>query len=120
MTDRATLYGIPNCDTVRKARRWLDGRGVDYRFHDLRADRIDPSTLNEWLEAVGADVLINRRSTTWKQLTETQRSRAAGTGAAELLADHPTLIKRPVLVVDAEITVGFSEARYAERLASTD
>ena len=113
------LYGIPNCDTVRKARRWLETRAIDYRFHDLRADGIDEATVRRWLDAVGAETLVNRRSTTWKQLTEPDRHQATGPGAAALLVRHPTLIKRPVLADGAGITVGFKEATYAERFGAS-
>lgn len=105
-----TLYGIKNCDTVKKARRWLDDAGQDYRFHDLRADGLSTDQVQTWLAAVG-DSLINRRSTTWKQLSEADRGRA-DTDPAGLLVDNPTLIKRPVLNTDAHTAVGFSAAQY--------
>lgn len=105
-----TLYGIKNCDTVKKARRWLEAAGQDYRFHDLRADGLSAEQVQAWLAAVG-ETLINRRSTTWKQLSEVEQARA-GTDPAGLLVANPTLIKRPVLTTANTTAVGFSAAQY--------
>ena len=113
----AILYGIKNCDTVRKARRWLDAQGVDYRFHDLRADSLDPAELNRWVARVGWEALVNRRGTTWRQLPEAERADLDGDKAVALMLAHPTLIKRPVLVSGDDVAVGFSEADYTKRLS---
>jgi Spx/MgsR family transcriptional regulator len=107
-----TLYGIKNCDTVRKARAWLDAHGIAYRFHDLRADGIDAATLSGWLQQVDTATLINTRGTTWRQLPESARQIADNDGAVRLMLEHPTLIKRPVLLQDGRITVGFAAAIY--------
>ncbi|WP_127477048.1 ArsC family reductase [Sulfurivermis fontis] len=109
-----TLYGIKNCDTVRKARAWLDAHGVSYRFHDLRGDGLDAATLNIWLQQVDTATLINTRGTTWRQLPESARHIGDTAAAVALMLEHPTLIKRPVLVHEGRITVGFSSAAYAE------
>ncbi len=107
-----TVYGIPNCDTCRKARRWLDERGADYRFHDFRKDGLDRATVAAWLAELGADVLVNRRGTTWRQLPEDDRAKLE-TNAADLLVAHPTLIKRPVFDLGDSRQVGFAAAQVA-------
>ncbi|KAB7627911.1 ArsC family reductase [Alkalilimnicola sp. S0819] len=108
-----TLYGIKNCDTVRKARRWLDARGVDYRFHDLRADGLSAEQTARWCEACGWEQVLNRRGTTWRQLDGALKATADAANAPALLAEHPTLIKRPVLEHADRIRVGFNEADYS-------
>ena len=110
-----TLFGIPNCDTVRKARKWLDTQGIAHNFVDLRDNTPSVSRVESWLESVGAERLINRRSRTYKQLDEAQRYALNGNTAAELLLEHPTLIKRPVLVWQGTVSVGFSEQDFAAR-----
>ena len=106
------LYGIKNCDTVKKARRWLDDRGIDYRFHDLRADGLDRSVVDSWLTSVAADELLNKRSTTWKSLDKTLRENLEAGDIPALLVENPTLIKRPVLEREGNLLVGFSEQAY--------
>lgn len=104
------LYGIPNCDTCRKACRWLEANAVDYRFHDLRADGLDEHRIAAWLEQFDAAALVNRRSTTWRQLDATKRALANGPEVMGLLAAHPKLVKRPVLETDdTTCLVGFRE-----------
>jgi arsenate reductase len=103
-----TVYGIPNCDTCRKARKWLDARGLEHRFHDLRKDGIDASMTARWLGAAGPDKLINRRGTTWRGLEEAVRSLFEGDGAAAALVEHPAVIKRPVIERGGDIMVGFT------------
>lgn len=105
-----TVYGISNCDTCRKTRRWLDERGTDYRFHDFRKDGLDHATVAAWLGELGADVLVNRRGTTWRQLPEDDRAKLE-TNAADLLVAHPTLIKRPVIDLGDRCQVGFAAAQ---------
>ncbi len=112
-----TLYGIPNCDTVRKARRWLSGHGVNHAWHDLRADGLDPARVERWLDAVGDAVLVNRRGRTWRQLPEATRENPDPAALRALLLEQPTLIKRPVLEDGDDVVVGFSEADYAARFA---
>ena len=94
-----TVYGIPNCDQIRKTRRWLDQHGVDHRFHDYRSDGLDRATLEDWQARVGLSEVINTRSQTWRTLDEAQRKAVAdvSTNAAyKLLLTHPTLIKHPM------------------------
>ena len=102
-----TVYGIKQCDTCRKALKWLDGQGIAHHFHDLRADGLERGMVEDWLESAYADVLVNRRSTTWRQLDERQRS-AEGTALVDLLLEYPTLIKRPVFADGDAIAIGFS------------
>ncbi|MFL0809813.1 MAG: ArsC family reductase [Agarilytica sp.] len=111
-----TLYGIPNCDTVKKARKWLDSQSIDYTFHDFRKDGVSQSTIKEWAQSVGKDVLINKRSTTWKQLSDADKKHFEGdTLSAKALASvvaNPTLIKRPVLNQNDSVLVGFNADLY--------
>jgi arsenate reductase len=115
--DTVTLYGIDSCDTVRKARRWLREHGVAHRFHDLRKDGLDDAMLARWLQQAGWERLLNKRSSSWRQLDESQRAVTDQATAANLMRALPTLIKRPVLEWDGKLLVGFSEASYRERLA---
>lgn len=110
------LYGIKNCDTVRKTRRWLDERGVEYRFHDFRADGLDPDRLRDWACELGWEALLNRRGTTWRQLPEEQRSNLDETRALMLMLAQPALIKRPVLDLGSQRLIGFDDKRYARLL----
>lgn len=111
-----TLYGIKNCDTVKKARAWLDKNELTYTFHDFRLDGLETSTIDDWLKAIPKDTLVNKRSTTWKQLSDEERahfdSEILTNEAKELLTKNPTLIKRPVLAKNKNIKVGFKEADY--------
>jgi len=112
-----TLYGLANCDSCRKAARWLDARGVAYRRIDLRADGLPAGRLRDWEAALGPAALVNRRSTTWRGLSTAQRARADSGQAAALISEHPTLLKRPVLEGDGILLVGFDPANYARALA---
>ncbi len=107
-----TLYGIKNCDTVRKARKWLDAKDIEYRFHDMRSDGLDKKELSAWAKAVGWETLLNRRGTTWRQLPDSDKDGVDETRAIQLMLDNPTLIKRPVLVHQNGILVGFKPAEY--------
>jgi len=105
-----TVYGLKNCDTCRKALKWLVGHDIKHQFHDVRDDELEAGRIAGWIDAVGLEVLVNRRSTTWRNLDEATREAALGPAAAAVLADHPTLIKRPVIALGDEILVGFNEA----------
>lgn len=108
-----TLYGIPNCDSCRKARKWLDGMGVSHRFHDLRTDGIDDKRLRAWQKSVDWKTLLNTRSTTWRGLSEKEKTGIDADRAVALMVQYPTLIKRPVLETDRKLLVGFSPEKYA-------
>ena len=102
-----TVYGIKQCDTCRKSLKWLSGQGIEHRFHDFRVDGLEAELLQGWLDSPFAEKLVNRRSTSWRQLTEEQRQ-LQGQEQIQLLLEYPTLIKRPVFVTDDIIAVGFN------------
>ncbi len=110
------LYGIPNCVTVAKARRWLDQAGVDYQFHNFRVDGITAQQIANWCDRADWTTLLNKRSTTWRTVTADQKAKLDQPIAIELMADLPTLIKRPVLVASDWIEVGFKPGRYQQLL----
>ena len=107
-----TLYGIKNCDTVKKARKWLDTNSVPYTFHDFRVDGIDKALVNNFLKQVDVDILINKRGTTWRKLSDEEKEIKNKTQAVALMVENPTIIKRPVLDVNKKVTVGFSDESY--------
>lgn len=106
------MYGIPNCDTVRKARKFLEASKVDYEFHDFKKLGLQLETINSWLNKQPLDTLINKRSTSWKQLTDDQKSALTSGSDLTILTEMPTLIKRPVLETDDDLFIGFKEAEY--------
>src|SRR3546814_246191 len=112
-----TLYGIPNCDTVKKARRWLDGAGVSYRFHDFRKDGLDPVKLQSWIDAVGWDRLLNKSGTTFRKLPDADKAGLDAAKAKALMLDQPAMIRRPVVEAADGVSVGFSERDWQARVA---
>jgi Spx/MgsR family transcriptional regulator len=114
-----TLYGIPNCDTVKKARAWLAEQGHAHDFHDFKKAGVPEVELDAWLAAVGWERLVNRAGTTWRKLDEASRAATVDAASARaLMLAQASVIKRPVTRwPDGRITVGFSPAAYAERLA---
>jgi arsenate reductase len=111
-----TLYGIKNCDSVKKARNWLDDRQLTYNFHDYRSDGLDADLLQIFADKLGVDAILNQRSTTWRQLDASQKSDLTDEKILRLLLDNPTLIKRPILRIDEDYYVGFSPDLYATHL----
>ena len=107
-----TLYGIKNCDTVKKARKWLDVHGIDYRYHDFRLDGLAEDSLQQWLDELGWETLVNKRSTSWKQLDPGARASMDTVAAKAAIMAQPTLIKRPLLDTGHSISTGFSEDNY--------
>ena len=107
-----TLYGIKNCDTVKKARTWLEQNKVDYRFHDFRADGLTTAQIQTWIAEIGFEALINKRSTTWKELDETTKNNFNETNAVTVISANPTLIKRPLLDTGKHKHVGFKDTEY--------
>ena len=107
-----TLYGISNCDTIKKARRWLDGAGIDYRFHDYRKDGLAAEQLSRWCDELGWEALLNRRGTSWRQLPESLRDGIDRARAEQLMLAQPALIKRPLLDLGSGRKLGFKEADY--------
>lgn len=111
-----TLYGIKTCDTVRKARAWLDNIGVEHAFHDYKKDGIDRSRLQGWLDELGWEALLNRRGTTFRSLPEAARQDLDADRALALMLDQPSMIRRPVLDLGERRLVGFEPALYAAAL----
>lgn len=110
-----TLYGIPNCDQVKKARAWLDAHAVAYRFHDFKKSGIDAAMVNGWLAHVAWDVLVNRKGTTWRALADERKAAIVDAeSATALMLEAPSIIKRPVLCLVDRTHVGFSEPLYQQ------
>ncbi|HZR36216.1 MAG TPA: ArsC family reductase [Nevskia sp.] len=113
-----TIYGIKNCDTMKRARAWLEQRGVDYAFHDYKASGIDRKRLEAWVKAVGWEAVLNRAGTTFRKLPEAQRGNLTEAKAIALMLEQPSMIKRPVLETGRGAPlVGFKPELYAERFA---
>lgn len=108
-----TLYGIKACDTMKKARTWLDGQGVAYAFHDYKAEGIDKASLERWAKEVGWDVLLNRSGTTFRGLPEADKTDLNEKKAIALMMAQPSMIKRPVLDMGGKLLVGFKPEAYA-------
>jgi len=113
------LYGIPNCDTVKKARAWLTEQGVAYEFHDFKKQGVPPQHLDRWLKQLGHDKVVNRKGNVWRQLDAQAQAKAADTAGARALAlAQPSVIKRPVVEWNGgELTIGFDPAAWALRAA---
>jgi arsenate reductase (glutaredoxin) len=112
-TKPVTIYGIKNCDTMKKARAWLDEHGVAYAFHDYKAEGIEPARLEAWARAIGWEILLNRAGTTFRKLSDEDRENVSDKKAMALMLAQPSMIKRPVLDVDGRLTVGFKPEVYA-------
>jgi Spx/MgsR family transcriptional regulator len=110
------LYGIPNCDTVKRARAWLAARGRAHGFHDYKKDGVDPARLARWADTAGWERLLNTRGTTFRKLPEGDRADLASDKALALMVAHPSLIKRPVVEHSGGLLVGFDEAEWAQAL----
>lgn len=108
----ANLYGIPNCDTVRKARKWLTDNGIDHQFIDVRENTPPKTQIAHWVMSLGAAKMVNKRSTTWKSLSDADRNEGETGDTAAVLLANPTLIKRPVLEYRDVLDVGFSVDAY--------
>ena len=109
-----TLYGIKNCDTVKKTRKWLEQHAVEYRFHDFRGDGLERDQLTRFAETAGWETLLNRRGTSWRKLDAADRENVDAAKAVELMLTTPTLIKRPVLDTGEQIIVGFNIDTYQQ------
>jgi arsenate reductase len=112
MATAVTIYGIKNCDTMKKARAWLDQRGIAYAFHDYKAAGIDRATLEGWARKAGWEVLLNRAGTTFRKLPDAAREDLTETKAIGLMLDQPSMIKRPVLDIGSRLLVGFKPEQY--------
>ena len=113
MTNRQiVVYGIKNCDTMKKARAWLETRKIDYRFHDYKADGIGRHVLEHWVEKLGWEVLLNRAGTTFRKLPDDEKEGLTQAKAIALMLEQPSMIKRPVVDVSGKLLVGFKPADY--------
>src|SRR5262245_468617 len=112
-----TIYGIKNCDTMKKARRWLDERGVDYAFHDYKTAGVDRRSLEAWCDELGWESLLNRAGTTFRKLPDAAKKNLDARRAVALLLEHPSAIKRPVLDLGGKLLVGFDQDIYAGAFA---
>ena len=101
------FYGIPNCDTVKKARNWLEAKGLDYTFHDYKKEGADPAKLSAWADQVGWEVLLNKRGTTFRKLTDEDKADIDSAKAVQLMSANPSMIKRPVVEYPGGLLVGF-------------
>ena len=115
-----TIYGIKTCDSCRKARKYLTERNIEHAFHDVRKDGLDIQMLERWANRVGWEVLLNRKSLTWRQVPEEKREGINHDRALALMLEEPTLVKRPVLESGSFTAVGFSERRLGEFLDRRD
>ena len=104
-----TVHGLKNCDTCRKALKWLDDQDLAHQFRDVRRDGVDKAAISRWIDAVGWELLLNKRGTTWRGLDAAEKDSANETTAAALMAAHPALIKRPVFEIDGRVIVGFKD-----------
>lgn len=109
----ATIYGIRNCDTMKKARAWLDAHGIEYAFQDYKTAGLDEARLQAWIDALGWEPLLNRAGTTFRNLPDTDKTDLDAAKARRLMLAQPSMIKRPVLDVDGRLTVGFRSEVYA-------
>jgi arsenate reductase len=116
MAIRTTIYGIKNCDTMKKARAWLEARGLSYTFHDYKAAGIDRARLEGWSRAVGWETLLNRAGTTFRKLPEREKAGLTEPKAIALMLAEPSMIKRPVLEADGRLLVGYKPADYEKAL----
>ena len=109
-----TVYGIKSCDTCRRAKKFLAGNNIEFRFHDLRDDGLDIQMLERWAERIDWQKLVNRQSLTWRKIPEVDRAGITKDKAFALMLDQPTLLKRPVLEAPQFMAVGFSEKRFGD------
>ncbi|MFB4360958.1 Spx/MgsR family transcriptional regulator [Pantoea sp. PNA 14-12] len=118
MSGQWVMFGIKNCDTIKKARRFLEAAGVDYRFHDYRADGLTDEQLQQFIDVLGYQDLLNTRGTTWRKLPESERDSITDAASAKaLMLAQPAIIKRPVLrTADGTLLLGFSETLYQNLL----
>lgn len=113
---KVILFGIKNCDTMKKAFNWLTSNGVDYEFTDYKKAGVAAAHLADWSQRAGWETLLNKRGLTWKKLTDAERTDVNETKAIELMTQHPSLIKRPVLDTGRQLIIGFTPENYAEQL----
>lgn len=108
-----TMYGIPNCDTIKKAKKWLDAESIDYQFHDYRKQGIDTKMVETFCQQLGWENVLNKRGTTYRQLPQEQKDNLTQDNVIALLVEQPAMIKRPILVSGDEYHIGFKADQYA-------
>ncbi|EGR2187722.1 ArsC family reductase [Vibrio parahaemolyticus] len=108
-----TMFGIPNCDTIKKAKKWLEAENIAFDFHDYRKQGIDAQMVTEFCQALGWEQVLNKRGTTFRQLTQEKKDTLNEENAIALLVDNPAMIKRPILNVDGQLHIGFKADQYA-------
>lgn len=107
-----TIYGIPNCDTIKKARKYLDAHHITYQFHDYRKQGVDEAMIQQFFEVFGWQNVVNKRGTTYRQLSETQKQNLDEATALKILIEQPAMIKRPILLSKTHQFIGFKESEY--------
>ena len=112
-TIKVTMYGIANCDTIKKAKKWLDSHSIEYHFHDYKKRGIDESTVTNAIQQFGIDTVVNKRGTTYRKLSDEEKSTLDGSNVISLLSANTSMIKRPILTADEHILVGFNANDYA-------
>ncbi len=110
------IYGIPNCDQIKKTQKWLSDHKIKFELHDYKKLGVTKKQLTDWCKLVGWEILLNKRSRTWKELSEKNRSNLTQTKAINLMQQYPTLIKRPVVQKDKIVLVGFNSKIFAQKL----
>ena len=108
------MYGIPNCDTIKKARKWLQQHEVNYRFHDYKKQGTDENQLKSWIKEMGWEQLINKRGTSWRKLDESTKTGMDDNSALQVMMDNPSIIKRPLLQLQDQFILGFDEIKYQQ------
>ncbi|RQW64075.1 ArsC family reductase [Vibrio viridaestus] len=107
------MYGIPNCDTIKKAKKWLESNDIEFTFHDFRKQGVDQEMVSGFCEQLGWETVLNKRGTTYRQLTQEQKDEINSDSAIQLLVEYPAMIKRPVLSIDGNLHIGFKPEQYA-------
>ena len=108
------IYGIPNCDTMKKARKWLDNNGVEYEFHDYKKLGVPEKELKRWVKDAGWETVLNKRGTTWRKLDDDTKNNIDEASAIRIMLENPSIIKRPVLESGNSLLIGFKETDYQQ------
>lgn len=113
-----TVYGIKNCDTMKKVRRWLDEHNVAYDFHDYKKEGVDEKSLRGWCKKLGWETLLNRRGTTWRKLPDKVKDNIDEKTAIKIMLEQPSIIKRPLIKTGNQFIVGFDEQKYSDHFGA--
>jgi len=114
MAGKPVMYGIPNCNTIKKARSWLEQHGIDYEFHDYKKSGTDETQLKAWVKEFGWQKIVNTRGMTWRKLDDETKNSMDEAAAVRIMMEKPSIIKRPLLVMDERKLLGFDETAYSE------